>query len=264
LADTSRWLTRPEGWDHNGGDGPSSDKRLARVVFTTTVETAIATGWLRDRSILSRACERLLLDQSTAGSWSLEGEDAIGSPAAYGRPLATYLARQCLFSADPARFRSAIERADAWLSSQPITTVTDASVCLLASATLEPTSKSDRPQRSLDFLRRAQSNDGGWGPHATSPPEPFDTALVLLALMQPESLHAADAMMNRGRAFLLSQQQEDGSWIETTRPPGNVSYAQRISTTGWVTLALIATSKRSPRSGADPKGHSNRFSGNVP
>jgi hypothetical protein len=28
--DTERWLLRPEGWDRNGGDGPFSDKLLAR------------------------------------------------------------------------------------------------------------------------------------------------------------------------------------------------------------------------------------------
>src|SRR4051812_24969409 len=31
--DTDRWLARPEGWDKNGGDGPMSDKALARVQF---------------------------------------------------------------------------------------------------------------------------------------------------------------------------------------------------------------------------------------
>ena len=37
LADTTGWLRRPEGWDHNGGDGPFSDKRLARVAFTASL-----------------------------------------------------------------------------------------------------------------------------------------------------------------------------------------------------------------------------------
>ena len=59
LADTTRWLIRPADWDHNGGDGPFSDKRLARVVFTTTLETAVATRWVRDRSVLVLAAERL-------------------------------------------------------------------------------------------------------------------------------------------------------------------------------------------------------------
>jgi hypothetical protein len=48
-------------------------------------------------------------------------------------------------------------------------------------------------------------------------------------------------MIQRGRAYLLSSQQGDGSWPETTRPRGAESYAQRLSTTGWATLALLAT-----------------------
>src|SRR5690349_19573118 len=30
MTDTTTWLSRPALWDHNGGDGPFSDKRLAR------------------------------------------------------------------------------------------------------------------------------------------------------------------------------------------------------------------------------------------
>ena len=50
----------------------------------------------------------------------------------------------------------------------------------------------------------------------------------------------ADAIA-RGRAYLIRQQLADGSWNETTRPAGQASYAQRISTTGWALLALIET-----------------------
>ncbi len=46
-------------------------------------------------------------------------------------------------------------------------------------------------------------------------------------------------MIKRGRAYLESIQPDDGSWVETTRPSGNESYAQRLSTTGWATLALL-------------------------
>jgi hypothetical protein len=46
----------------------------------------------------------------------------------------------------------------------------------------------------------------------------------------------------KGRAYLIREQLADGSWNETTRPAGQTSYAQRISTTGWALLALIATS----------------------
>ena len=45
-----------------------------------------------------RAGDRLARDQAADGSWPLEGEDEPGSPATYGRFLATYLAREALAS----------------------------------------------------------------------------------------------------------------------------------------------------------------------
>jgi hypothetical protein len=79
----------------------------------------------------------------------------------------------------------------------------------------------------------------------------FDTALVLLALtpLRRDPMLAAPAFSNdqlaeaiaRGRAHLIAQQAPDGSWIETTRPSKQESYAQRISTTGWALLALMAS-----------------------
>ena len=109
---------------------------------------------------------------------------------------------------------------------------------------------------------RGQAPDGGWGLYATSPSEPFDTAVAVLALSavldrtrRPElqlgrvrvgasfSSGARDsrAPSRRGRRFLVETQLSDGSWPETTRPTGQESYAQRISTTGWATLALLET-----------------------
>ena len=73
----------------------------------------------------------------------------------------------------------------------------------------------------------------------TSPPEAFDTALVLIALARAGDLVERRDLIARGRSFLIAQQQPDGSWIETTRPRGGESYARRISTTGWAALALL-------------------------
>ena len=102
-------------------------------------------------------------------------------------------------------------------------------------------------------MRQGQSDDGGWGPLVQSPPEPFDTALAILALAQGKPLPDVKNMIARGRAFLIAQQRKDGSWMETTRPAGDVSYAQRISTAGWATLALLASREFSTRGAADPK-----------
>ncbi len=55
LADTIHWLQNPEAWDHNGGEGPFVDKRLARVAFTGALMTAVSTGRLTDRKALLQA-----------------------------------------------------------------------------------------------------------------------------------------------------------------------------------------------------------------
>ena len=253
LADTTHWLLQPAGWDHNGGDGPFNDKRLARIAFTAALATAVSTEWVRDRSVLDRAADRLALDQAADGSWQTDGEDTAGSPAAYSRSLATYLARQSLFAAGQPRFQVAIERADRWLLSRDVVTVTDASVSLLATAAVQTPKAAARRQEALALLNRGQSDDGGWGPTVASPPEPFDTALALLGLVKCPDSPRARGMIARGRSYLVAQQNEDGSWAETTRPAGNVSYAQRISTTGWATLALLATLEASGTTATDPK-----------
>jgi hypothetical protein len=244
LADTTNWLASPSGWEHNGGDGPFSDKRLARVAFTAALASATRARWTRDRAALHLAARRLAEDQAEDGSWTLEGEEAPGSPAAYGRALATFLARESLAADDPVRFRSAVDRADAWLMRRPADAIERASVVLMATATIPGTESAIRRREALVLLRRAQSGDGGWGPHETSPPEVFDTALALLGLAHCGDRVSPDRvrwMIARGRAFLIAQQRDDGSWAETTRPSGATSYAQRISTTGWATLALLAT-----------------------
>src|SRR5439155_1384441 len=75
-------------------------------------------------------------------------------------------------------------------------------------------------QHCLELIRKGQSRDGGWGPFVSSPPEPFDTAVVLLALASYREQAGWKGRLERGRAFLQAAQQEDGSWPETTRPAG--------------------------------------------
>ncbi len=240
--DTTRWLSRPEGWDKNGGDGPFNDRRLARIQFTSALAAALSSGAIGDRGVLQRAALRLAEDQDDDGSWPLEdGGNALGSPAAYPRSLATLVARDTLRDADPARYRAAIARADGWLMARPVASVLDASVALLAVAGRGDREAISRRAQGLERLTEGQGKDGGWGPYVSSASEPFDSALALLALARLDLTAATRAMIRRGRSYLAATQLPDGSWPETTRPPGAESYAQRLSTTGWATLALLAT-----------------------
>jgi hypothetical protein len=253
LEDTTAWLSEPARWEHNGGRGPFSDKRLARVQFTAALAAARRAGLVNDQAILSRAAARLAQDQAGDGSWPLEGENEPGSPATYGRFLATFLACESLRTADPSGLREPIARAERWLLDREIKTCTDASVMLMVTHKVPAPQSLSSQARCLELLRKGQSEEGGWGPFESSPPEVYDTALALIAVASVKDVQSARPLIIRGRAFLICRQQADGSWVETTRPPGAESYAQRISTTAWAAMALIATRPRSAQARADAK-----------
>lgn len=243
LTDTIRWLGRPEEWDHNGGEGPFSDKILARIQFASALRAAVDAGAIRDRAPLAEAARRLAADQSEEGSWPIDdGGRSIGSPASYGRPLATLIARDTLRATDADRFRDAVIKADRWLLARPVASVVDAAVALCATTGHSDAAAVALRDRALARLREGRSDDGGWGPFVTVSPEVFDTALVVLALRSLTPTEEIRGWINGARAFLIARQLDDGSWPETTRPSGAESYAQRLSTSGWATLALLATS----------------------
>lgn len=237
FTNTLGWLKQPNRWDSNRGNPAFSDKKLARVQFAASLSAAIEAGLIRDRRPLLEAASALLSDQDADGSWQIDTGSSAGSPATYGATLATYIARQVLRKAGATRFAAAIQRADGWLAATiPVGTL-DAAAKLLAFP--------DSPIGSgIDPIVRAQNSDGGWGPHPRTPSEPFDTAVVLLALRGASQHARTREAIVRGRAWLLHLQQPDGAWPETTRPPGARSYAQQMSTTGWATLALLSTDSK--------------------
>ena len=233
LAGTAKWLLEPAKWDNNGGNPGFSDKKLARIQFAAALSEAYENGAIPRRA-LREAAASLIPYQEKDGTWQADA-GAVGSPATYGTALATCMARLTLEKADAAGFKDAIALADRWFLRSKPRSLLDAAAALLAlpgSAVVK--------RRSLDFILPAQSSDGGWGPHPLAPSEPFDTAVVLLALRKLDRTGGAIA---RGRSFLIARQQPDGGWPETTRPPGAQSYAQHISTSAWATLALILTGK---------------------
>ncbi len=241
LEDTSRWLGRPEQWDHNGGEGPFSDKKLACIQFAAALADALDAGRVKDRLSLRRAADRIVAVQEKDGSWQVGQPGTLGSPATYGACLATFQARRVLQAAGAKHFRTAIAQADQWLRKVAVNNVLDAAAVLLALDDSPDSAARTQRQHCLRLIGKGEAEKGGWGPYVNSAPEPFDTAIVLLALGRLDKEEAIQAMIQRGRAYLVSVQHRDGSWQETTRPPGAESYAQRLSTTGWATLALLQT-----------------------
>ena len=251
LRDTTAWLRNPAAWDDNALGLEFADTMLARIQFAGALAEAMRAGAVSDPAPLAAAAARVAADQADDGAWRLDASGSIGSPVTYGTALATWAAVRALRQAAVPALAPAIARAEAWIRGVEVRTVIDASAVVLAlGGDADPAAVAQR-QRCLALIVEGLAPSGGWGAYLTSAVEPFDTALAVLALQplvgQPElAASALDAAALRaavagGRAFLVDAQLDDGSWLETTRPAGQQSYAQYISTTGWVTLALLAT-----------------------
>ena len=212
--------------------------------FAASLLAAREAGLLDEPAALVRAAESLLPHQEPDGSWQVDAAGSVGSPTTWGAHLATLFARRVLVAAGSERFLAAAARAEGWLLAEPLRAVIDAAATVMALADRAPP-RDDRSHahvklgEAIDLLLRVQASDGGWGPYARSPSEPFDTAVAVLALT---SLHESQYQkpIAQGRAYLLKTQLPAGGWPETTRPPGAQSYAQHISTSAWATLALLS------------------------
>ena len=66
-------------------------------------------------------------------------------------------------------------------------------------------------EEAVKFLLESQNSDGGWGATQGRKSNTEATALSLLALRDPSS-SSASAAVEKGLAWLASQQRQDGSW----------------------------------------------------
>lgn len=241
LTDTIAWLQKPESWDHNQGDPAFSDKCLARIQFTTALASAIDTRQISNDPALVHSAEKLIEQQNADGAWHIEPITALGSPATYGTCLATVMARSALKKINTPTAKDACNTSERWLRRYSARSVLDSAAVLMFLADHKDPEALARRRECLDVIRGSHAHEGGWGPFPDSPPEPFDTAVVILALKGIPNENGIENLIQRGRDFLVQSQFPDGSWPETTRPPRGESYAQRISTSGWATLALLKT-----------------------
>src|SRR5688572_11476145 len=249
LDDTLAFLKQPAKWDQNKAPDGFDDKQLARVQFASALAVAERHGKAASTD-LDQAAKLLVADQKADGSWTLDQSQSIASPATYGTIIATWSARTTLISSGMQPDHFTIVAADRWIRGLTPENVIDASATVLALELASDVMAENLRRASLQIIRQGQSPDGGWGPYVTAKPQVFDTAIAVLALSlldveprlarstyRPEELKEAIA---KGKAYLVKQQRADGSWPETTRPADQESYAQRISTSGWAMLALLA------------------------
>ena len=251
LDDTLAFLKQPARWDQNKAPSGFDDKTLAKIQFAGALAVAERHGKAASTD-LEAAAKLLVADQQAGGSWQLDQSQSLGSPATYGTLVATWSARSTLIASGIQPDNFTIVQIDKWIRGLTPENVLDASAIVLALELSSDVMAENLRRNCLSILRTGQAPTGGWGPYVTAAPQVFDTALAVLALSsleveprlarsayRPEELKEAIA---NGKKFIASQQRPDGSWPETTRPANQESYAQRISTTGWAMLALLAGS----------------------
>ena len=218
--------------------GGIDDKPLARIQFASALRLAVAAGHATP-SVLREAAGFVAADQGADGSWPLDSSQSLGSPTTYGAVLATAAAVNVLRAAGRTDLQPAIAKGDAWLRavqpSRPCSTRPACCSACSARATKPPSGSAHR--RSPSSAKASHKTAAGVLRHLGAAGIRHGARRA-----RPRGAARADAgsAIARGRAYLVAQQLDDGSWPETTRPANQESYAQRISTTGWALLALLA------------------------
>ncbi len=191
--------------------------------------------------------------QSPDGEWAYPSADTrppicsnyIGQTAVAMRALQLYAPKM-----NKAAYDQAIQLASAWMAKAQSTDNEDRSYRLLGLAWAGKDKEAIR-KAMRDLLAR-QRPDGGWSDLESMESSAYATGKSLFAL-QTAGLPPSDAAYERTVRFLLSTQQEDGSWYVKTRamalqpyfdagfPHG---YDQWMSAAGtsWATIALSQAS----------------------
>jgi squalene cyclase len=202
----------------------------------------------------------LLHHQDKTGSWSALGQRPPSEGSCF---TATALALRSLQIHRPAPgtelSREVRERADAatikaknWIENTKPETTEDKSFALRG--LVYGAADKKRIGKARDALVKEQHADGSWGQVCGMRGDAYATATVLSAL------HAAglknDAPANRkGIRYLLETQQDDGSWVVTTRAKpvqvffdngdaGGKSQFISFTATNWALLALLESNGR--------------------
>ena len=193
----------------------------------------------------------LAAKQRREGNW--QGLGAIRPPLGDGNFSRTAMGIRTLVAyATPARkseLEKRVEHAAQWLAMQTPITTEDRVMQILGLKWASAHTK--RRQTLARELLAMQRRDGGWAqtPHLTS--DAYATGQVLYTLREIGT-PATDAAIQRGAAFLLRTQREDGSWhvksralriqpyFESGFPYGHDQWISHPAT-AWAVMALSMT-----------------------
>jgi ankyrin repeat protein len=217
---------------------------------------AMATQQMPSSRATDALVRYLAAKQRAAGNW--KGVGGTRAPMQDGDFSRTAMAIRALtVYGTPAlarEYQTRVSRAAGWLSKQTPLTTEDRVMQLLG--LLWADAHSRERQTRVQELIRLQRQDGGWSQTPYLGSDAYATGQVLYTLREL-GVPAVNAAMQRGVAFLLRTQHDDGSWFVKSRamkvqpyfesgfPYGHDQWISHAGT-AWATLGLASAALDEP------------------
>ncbi|HTK74595.1 MAG TPA: prenyltransferase/squalene oxidase repeat-containing protein, partial [Gemmataceae bacterium] len=203
-------------------------------------------GWKPDATT-EAVVEYLLQRDADRGYWRTTSNRP---PSEWSQFTPTYLAIRALhrWSTREQKDRAAkrIDAARRWLVETPAKDTEDRVFRLLG---LHAAGAGEDARSAAEELAKTQREDGGWGQTDDMASDAYATGTALFALHRAGGLAVDGPAYQRGVAFLVRTQLEDGSWLVLSRsrpfqtyfesgfPHGKDQFIS-MAATGWATAAL--------------------------
>jgi N-acyl-D-amino-acid deacylase len=211
-------------------------------------------GWKPDETTEAMVTY-LLKNQKEDGHWTFQTERP---PLEASHVTSTVLAAYYMpkFAAESQRdeVEAAVVRARKWLETAPADSQEDLVMSLWGQHLLG--TDRERLAKTRDQVLAAQRDDGGWAQLSSMTSDAYATGQTLY-ILRASGLPASAAAFQRGVAYLLKTQCDDGSWrVETRSKPIQVFFDNgdphgehqfiSIPATAWSVAALAAALDREP------------------
>jgi hypothetical protein len=251
LAETARWSKeRLAGIDKLRDPRPGWKMVNTPAIYLALVAQAVPNQEAVSRKELEQIADHLLRHQEPDGSWAWSSAPPKNRPPPFfeSDEVATLLAYMALGPHVPADrqakspTRDSREKASAWLAkTKPDDSTQAAALRLLVKVGDGKSAESLRAE--MDQFLQLQKKDGGWSQRADLPSDAYATGQALYVL-NVAGIKNDRAEVQRGVAFLVASQKEDGSWPMTPRAhPGATPSTNTLPIThfgsAWATLGLV-------------------------
>lgn len=236
-------------------DKPRDPRPGWKMVSTPAIYLALMAQFVDKQEAvtadeLNRIAGHLVRHQEADGSWAWSSAPPINRPPPFfeSDEVATrwaYMALRPHVPADPTESsgaRDSRKKAATWLGqTKPADTTQAAALRLLMKVRDGESTKAARPE--FAHLLKRQNKDGGWGQLEDLPSDAYGTGQALYVLNLAGVKNDREEI-ERGLAFLVANQQEDGSWPMKSRAhPGATPYKNPVPITYfgsvWAMLGLM-------------------------